>query len=179
LITEISDASRLDAELSRGRADPVDMGALLETLVTGYRATELPHAAQVVLSLDLDRPAIVPGMDERLGQVFRNLVDNALSFSPEKGTVHVRALRGENTLCVLIDDEGPGIAPENLDKVFDRFFTERPPEHGFGRNSGLGLAIAKQIVERHGGRIRGENRLSAEGNVTGARFVVELPLAAP
>jgi two-component system sensor histidine kinase ChvG len=177
LITEISDASRLDAELSRGRAEPVDLGALLELLVTGYRATESTRGVDVVLSLDLDRPAIVPGMDERLGQVFRNLVDNAISFSPDNGTVHVSARSGDRVLCVIIEDEGPGIAPENIDKVFDRFFTERPPEHGFGRNSGLGLAIAKQIVERHGGRIRAENRTAEDGGVAGARFLVELPLA--
>jgi two-component system sensor histidine kinase ChvG len=130
-----------------------------------------------VLSLDLDGPAIVQGLDERLGQVFRNLVDNAISFSPERGTVHIRAVRADSLVRVTIDDQGPGIATENLDKVFDRFFTERPPEHGFGRNSGLGLAIAKQIVESHAGRIRAENRTDDGGGVTGARFVVEIPLA--
>jgi two-component system, OmpR family, sensor histidine kinase ChvG len=182
LITEISDASRLDAELSRGHADPVDMGALLDTLVTGYRATELPRGVDVVLSLDLDRPAIVGGMDERLGQVFRNLVDNALSFSPDGGTIYVSAARTDGMVRVVIEDEGPGVAPENIEKVFDRFFTERPPEHGFGRNSGLGLAITKQIVERHGGRIRAENRMAGgpdagdEEKIAGARFIVELPV---
>jgi two-component system sensor histidine kinase ChvG len=133
----------------------------------------MPRGVDVVLSLDLDRPAIVQGLDERLGQVFRNLVDNAVSFSPDRGTVHVSARRTDHVLRVTVDDEGPGIAPENLDKVFNRFFTERPAEHGFGRNSGLGLAIARQIVESHGGRVWAENRADAAG----ARFVVELPLA--
>jgi len=179
LITEISDASRLDAELSRERAEPVDLGALLETLVTGYRATESPRGVDVVLSLDLEAPAIVQGLDERIGQVFRNLVDNAMSFSPDGGMVHLAASRVDRAVRVVIDDEGPGIAPENLESVFNRFFTERPAEHGFGRNSGLGLAIARQIVESHGGRIWAENRTDAEGAVIGARFVVDLPLAAP
>ena len=142
----------------------------------GYRATELPRGTDVVLTLDLERPPIVQGLDERLGQVFRNLVDNALSFSPDGGTVHLRAMRRDGVLRVMVDDEGPGIAPENIDKVFNRFFTERPAEHGFGRNSGLGLAIARQIVESHGGQIWAENRIGDDGNVAGARFVVELPL---
>ena len=90
--------------------------------------------------------------------------------------------RDGDPIVVTVEDEGPGIAPENLNKVFDRFFTERPPEHGFGRNSGLGLAITKQIVERHGGRIRAENRMAGgpddgdEGRIAGARFIVELPV---
>ena len=177
LISEISDASRLDAELSREHAESVDMALLLETLVTGYRATEIPRGVAVVISVDHDRPMIVQGLDQRLGQVFRNLVDNAISFSPERGTVHVNATVRDGILRVLVDDQGPGIPPDNMDKVFNRFYTERPAEHGFGRNSGLGLAIARQIVESHGGRIWAENRMSDDGGVAGARFIVELPLA--
>lgn len=177
LISEISDASRLDAELSREESTPVDMGHLLDLLVSAYRATERPRGVDVVLSLDLDRPAIVQGLDERLGQVFRNLVDNAMSFSPPNGTVTISAKRNDGMVRITVDDEGPGIPPENIDKVFNRFFTERPAEHGFGKNSGLGLAIAKQIVESHGGRIWAENCRNDAGEQCGARFVVELPVS--
>ena len=113
LISEISDASRLDAELSREHAESVDMALLLETLVTGYRATEIPRGVAVVISVDHDRPMIVQGLDQRLGQVFRNLVDNAISFSPERGTVHVNATARGGILRVLVDDQGPGIPPDN------------------------------------------------------------------
>jgi two-component system sensor histidine kinase ChvG len=109
--------------------------------------------------------------DERLGQVFRNLIDNAVSFSPEGGTVSIAATAEAGRARVSVEDDGPGIPPENLETIFDRFYTERPNDH-FGKNSGLGLSIARQITEAAGGRVWAENR---EGG--GARFIVELPLA--
>ncbi|HEY1615305.1 MAG TPA: stimulus-sensing domain-containing protein [Rhizomicrobium sp.] len=177
LITDISDASRLDAELSREKAAPVDLGRLLQTVVEIYALMPLPHDVRPTLSLDLPENSHVIGHDERLGQVFRNLIDNAVSFSPEGGEVRIgaRILNGRARVC--IEDEGPGIPPENLETIFNRFYTERPAEHGFGRNSGLGLSIARQIVEGMDGRIWAENRMADREASPGARFVVELPLA--
>jgi two-component system sensor histidine kinase ChvG len=172
LITDISDASRLDAELSRETAEPVDLKHLLATIVDIYRMLGLPR--RVTLDVDVPaKPVVVMGADERLGQVVRNLVDNAISFSPDEGRVRLRADTSDSRAQIVIEDEGPGIPPENVETIFQRFYTERPVEHGFGKNSGLGLSIARQIVTGLGGRIWAENR---EDSV-GARFVVELPLA--
>ena len=171
LITDISDASRLDAELSRETSEPVDLRHLLETIVEVYRYTEISKGVEIALDLDLPPGATVFGRDERLGQVFRNLIDNAVSFSPQGGTVTISARAEDGVARIFVDDQGPGIPPDNLETIFNRFYTERPPEHGFGKSSGLGLSIARQIVINTGGRIRAENR--AEG---GARFVVELPM---
>jgi two-component system, OmpR family, sensor histidine kinase ChvG len=173
LITDISDASRLDAELSRETGEPVDLTHLLQTIVEVYRLTELPRGIEIALTLDLPEHAIVIGRDERLGQIFRNLIDNAISFSPQNGTVSIAARAQDGNVRVRVEDEGPGIPPENLESVFKRFYTERPADQGFGKNSGLGLSIARQIAEGVGGRIWAENR----NDRSGARFIVELPLA--
>jgi two-component system, OmpR family, sensor histidine kinase ChvG len=190
LITDISDASRLDAEMARIERSPVDIGKLLGTIV--LMATEMGPADQpeIILSVqpvtkDRDplRNYLVLGHDSRLGQVFRNLIDNARSFTA-KGTkilVRVRRLGGE--VEVRVEDEGPGINPENLERIFERFYTDRP-EEAFGKNSGLGLAISRQIVEAHKGRIWAENRLGktneqGERAVLGARLIVRLPSVPP
>ena len=176
LITDISDASRLDAELSRESGEPVPVAHLLETIVEVYRATEISRGVNIALKLDIAPGTRVIARDERLGQVVRNLVDNAISFSPEGGTVTVRAHAEGRLVRMIVEDEGPGIPPDNLETIFNRFYTERPQGREFGSNSGLGLSIAKQVVERAGGRIWAENKLGPiEGS--GARFVVELPLA--
>ena len=177
LISDVSDASRLDAELSRETSGPVDIGLLLETITGVYQGMDTPRGVSLKLALDLTRQAIVEGLDERLGQVFRNLIDNAVSFSPDNGVVTVGATLAGNTVRAFVEDQGPGIAEENRERIFNRFYTERPPEHGFGKNSGLGLAIARQIVSGQGGRIAAENKFNADGSRAGARFVVELPLA--
>jgi two-component system sensor histidine kinase ChvG len=174
LITDISDASRLDAELSRESVEPVDIARLLETIAEVYRFMELPHGVTLALDLRLPPEAIVMGRDERLGQVVRNLIDNAVSFSPEGGVVTVSAWVEGFTLHITVEDNGPGIPPDNLETVFERFYTERPSEQGFGKNSGLGLSIARQIVTGLNGRIWAENRKTG-----GARFVVQLPWAHP
>jgi two-component system sensor histidine kinase ChvG len=171
LITDISDASRLDAELSRESSQPIDLRHLLETIVEVYGFTNLSERVPVRLRLDLPERATVLGRDERLGQVIRNLIDNAVSFSPDHSPVDISASAERGIARILVEDRGPGIPPENLESIFERFYTERPQEHGFGKNSGLGLSIARQIVISTGGRIWAENR---EGG--GARFVVELPL---
>ena len=173
LITDISDVSRLDAELSRETSEPVDIARLLETIVEIYNLTGMPHGVSLKAQIALPENARVLGRDERLGQIFRNLVDNALSFSPDGGTVTLDARELNGMAHISLEDEGPGIPPENLENVFNRFYTERPAAHGFGKNSGLGLSIARQIAEGVGGRIWAENVAEHRG----ARFVVELPLA--
>ncbi len=172
LITDISDASRLDAELSRESSEPVDLAHLLETVVEVYRFTEISRGVTIALENALPPRATVIGRDERLGQVLRNLIDNAVSFSPAGGEVLISARAQANIAIISVEDEGPGIPPDNLETIFKRFYTERPPDHGFGKNSGLGLSIVRQIVTGLGGRVFSENRQKG-----GARFVVELPLA--
>ena len=180
LITDISDASRLDAELQRQEAAPVDFAQMLEALVKA--ANEVPGDIAVTLRFEGGPPAAfkVPGHDSRLGQVVSNLIDNARSFSPAGGSVRLTCRKLKNEVEILIDDDGPGIRPEALEKIFERFYTDRPEDQGFGQNSGLGLSISKQIVEAHGGRIWVENRMvpaagGEEPKVLGARFHVRLP----
>ena len=177
LITDISNASRLDAELSRERPRPIDLNALIGDIVGVYATTKKPGQAKVELSSVADGLRVL-GRDGPLGQVFRNLIDNARSFSPAGGTVRVSAERSAadpNKAVVTVDDDGPGIPPENLETVFKRFYTSRPKGTAFGANSGLGLSIVRQIVEAHGGQAKALNRVDDEGAVIGARFVVELP----
>jgi two-component system sensor histidine kinase ChvG len=172
LITDISDASRLDAEMSREEQEPVEIARLLETIVEVYRTTG--HAREIALTVDLPTDATAIGRAERFGQIFRNLIDNAISFSPPEGIVRIGAEQRDHFVRVTVDDDGPGIPPDNLETIFNRFYTERSSEQGgFGKNSGLGLSIARQIATGAGGRIWAENR-----EPHGARFVVELPLTA-
>lgn len=182
LITDISDASRLDAELQRAQADLVDLGALLGTVAGMKNDVLKPGEARVEVMLPAagpkSRPMLVRGHDSRIVQVFNNLIDNAQSFSPEGGTVRVTAMPAGMRAEIRIEDDGPGIPDHALERIFERFYTDRP-DHGFGQNSGLGLAISKQIVEAHGGTIRAENILTASGGRAGARFVVSLPMTGP
>jgi len=182
LISDISDASRLDAELQRQDAAPVDIRRLLNTLATV--ANETSHSNNVRVQVRFEgNPQdsfSVPGHDSRLGQVVSNLLSNAQSFSTSGASVRVLCRRVKNNAIeIVIDDDGPGIRPGALEKIFDRFYTDRP-EQGFGQNSGLGLSISKQIVEAHGGRIWAENRAgkpnaSGDTPIAGARFIVRLP----
>ena len=177
LITDISNASRLDAELSRDRPRPIDLGVLLGDIATLYEQTAKPGDPVVRFSTALVEPGWINGRDGPLGQVFRNLIDNARSFSPTGGVVRVTLDREGPEVRpwrVRVEDEGPGIPPENLETVFERFYTSRPKGAAFGGNSGLGLSIARQIIEAHGGLIRAENRVR-EGRTAGAAFEVLLP----
>ncbi len=183
LISDISDASRLDAELQRQDAEPVDMVKLLTTVIDMQNGAPREHGVTAelkVVDAAQGRDAyLVLGHDSRLAQVITNLIDNARSFSPPGSVVKVTCKRVRNSVEILVDDTGPGIRPDAVDKIFDRFYTDRP-EQGFGQNSGLGLSISKQIVEAHNGRIKAENRMktvAGEARVTGARFVVRLPAA--
>jgi two-component system sensor histidine kinase ChvG len=177
LITDISDASRLDAELSRGHSEPINLTKLLDTIVDIYSGMDMPRSIRIRFAENSDRTTVVHGLATRLGQVFRNLIDNAISFSPDNGVVTVSVQAAGGHVRALVEDEGPGIAEDDLERIFGRFYTERPAEHGFGKNSGLGLAIARQIVASHGGRVWAENRYDKEGKRIGARLIVELPLA--
>jgi two-component system sensor histidine kinase ChvG len=180
LITDVSDASRLDAELQRQEAAPIDLIKLLTTVVAVANEVRGENNVRVTLTCEGDaRTLTVPGHDSRLAQVLNNLIDNARSFSPDGGTVRIACRRRREQVTIVVDDDGPGIRPDALEKIFDRFYTDRPHQ-GFGQNSGLGLSISRQIVEAHGGRIRAENRVgTADGSgapgVLGARFVIRLP----
>jgi two-component system sensor histidine kinase ChvG len=181
LISDISDASRLDAELQRQESTPVDFAKLLSTLVAVANEVKRDDGVTVTLRFEggVGRAFLVPGHDSRLGQIVDNLIENARSFSPPNGTVRVTCRRVKNNIEISVDDDGPGVRPDVLEKIFERFYTDRPHQ-GFGQNSGLGLSISKQIAEAHGGAIWVENRtgaLDADGvpTVLGARFVVRLP----
>jgi len=204
LISDISNASRLDAELARGEAGPVDVAALLRAVVSMAKESPRSNGARIELSIPARRGRgasadyFVLGHDSRLAQVVTNLIDNACSFSEPGGIVRVALARTttsaegeapEQHVVVTVDDDGPGIPPHALERIFERFYTDRPSQ-GFGQNSGLGLSISRQIVEAHGGRIWAANRPAEPAAVgagggeepeepvrhgAGARFVVELP----
>jgi two-component system sensor histidine kinase ChvG len=176
LISEISDASRLDAELSREKAQPVDLVGLVKALCDMFHDPDTEGATRIVLDTP-DTGLVVRGLEGPLAQVFRNIIENAMSFSPKGGELRVRAFAEGRKAVVTIEDQGPGIPDENLEVIFRRFYTSRPLSHGFGKNSGLGLSISRQIVEVHDGKISASNIRAEDGHVTGARFVVELPLA--
>jgi two-component system sensor histidine kinase ChvG len=181
LITDISDASRLDAELSRGELSPVALAPMLETLVDMHASAAADTAPRLTLALPQGpggRPELaVQGIEGRLVQVFRNLIENAISFSPPGGTITIAAQSGSGRIDVTIEDEGPGIPEGKLEAIFERFYSERPAGEKFGTHSGLGLSISKQIIETHHGRISAENRRDIAGRVLGARFTVSLPAA--
>ncbi|MDE2513287.1 MAG: stimulus-sensing domain-containing protein [Alphaproteobacteria bacterium] len=182
LISDISDASRLDADLARDEFVPVPLGKLLATLVQVNEAAAKEESPRLLLSLPGepgtpvgDLP--VPGIEGRLVQVFRNLIANAVSFSPPGSAIRIAARRDSRDVVVTIDDQGPGIPEGKFAAIFERFYSERPRGEKFGTHSGLGLSISKQIVDNHRGKIWAENRTDDRGQVLGARFVVRLPAA--
>ena len=181
LISDISDASRLDAELARSDARSVDLEILLGNLVEisrQIRSSKKP----VTVELAVERkPGVkagftVSGHDLRLGQIVTNLIENARSFVPvDSGRISVRLSRSRSRCIVVIEDNGPGIQAEDIDRIFERFYTDRPESEGFGQNSGLGLSISRQIAEAHGGTLKAENVVDQDGAVRGARFTLTLP----
>lgn len=185
LISDISDASRLDAELQRQDLDTVDIGRMLHTITSAQNDV---HSDETSIILDIAESARaanrlrLKGHDLRLGQVFTNLIDNARSFTPPRGQVRVSVRRDRDSILVTVEDDGPGIRSDAIERIFERFYTDRPSE-GFGQNSGLGLSISKQIVEAHSGQIWAENRMSSQPGSDGsrepigARFTVRLPAA--
>jgi two-component system, OmpR family, sensor histidine kinase ChvG len=177
LITDISDASRLDAELSRAEMAPVDIASMLQALAELHEATMGAEDPPLRLEIASYQHLVVTGIEGRLVQVWRNLISNAVSFSPEGGSIRIAAARAGDKVRVTVSDDGPGIPPEKLTDIFDRFYSERPAGEKFGTHSGLGLSISKQIVEAHGGSIVAANRTASDGRVLGAVFTVTLPAA--
>ena len=174
LISDVSDASRLDAELSRVTAEPVDVVPILKTL---QELDEATRDSENDPKLTVDAPAslMVWAVEDRLVQVLRNLVANAQSFSPPRGKIVLRAREAVGMVEISVEDEGPGIPDGNLEHVFERFYSERPKGEKFGQHSGLGLSISRQIVEALRGQIAAENRRGIGNRLLGARFVVRLP----
>lgn len=185
LISDISDASRLDAELARNDAKPVDLEVLLSSLVDvsrQIRNSKKPVELDYIIDQKPGTKArfVVSGHDLRLGQIVTNLIENARSFVPEiGGKITVKLSRTRGRCLVQIEDNGPGIRAEDIDRIFERFYTDRPEGESFGQNSGLGLSISRQIAEAHGGTLRAENIIDpASGRVLGARFILALPVEA-
>jgi len=182
LISDISDASRLDAELARVDAGSVDLEILLRDLIDVSRQIR-NRKKEVQIEFAIERKPgvktrfVVNGHDLRIGQVVTNLIENARSFVPEHdGKITVRLVRTRSRCIVYIEDNGPGIQAENIDRIFERFYTDRPESEGFGQNSGLGLSISRQIAEAHGGSLRAENIIDPESEkLLGARFILALP----
>jgi two-component system sensor histidine kinase ChvG len=179
LISDISNASRLDAELSRDEIETIDVAKMLGMLVDFYAVGDDVNASTapaVVLEPLPEGPLAVMGVEVRIVQVLQNLISNALSFSPPGGKVRIGVRFEKGFLVLSVEDDGPGIPENKAQALFDRFYTERPKSEKFGTHSGLGLSISKQIIEAHRGKIWAENRKDDDGRVVGARFVVMLPL---
>ncbi len=182
LISDISRASKVDASLARDTAQTVKAYDILANIAEFYQQTRSGDGADIVC----DRPSDAAGelyirvFETPFAQVLRNLIDNALTFSPPDGTVRLSADWNmddkKRPITIMVEDDGPGIPPNNMETIFERFYTERPKGAQFGSHSGLGLAICRQIVEAHKGEIYAENRLDGEASV-GARFIIRLPKA--
>ncbi len=172
LISDISEASRLDAQLSRAKFDPVDLGAMLAAMADERTARGVERDIRLRFDAPIGPMPRVMGEGARLERVFANLIDNAISFSPDGGTVALSLIASGEMLEVRVEDEGPGVPEEAREAIFRRFHTDRPEGEEFGKHSGLGLAIARTIVEGHQGTIGAETR---EDRMRGARFVVRLP----
>lgn len=184
LISDISDASRLDAELARTDSTPVDLRVLLGNLVDISRQIRNGRkAVEIDLAVDAKgakQDFIVNGHDLRLGQIITNLIENARSFVPDDGgRISIRLSQSRGRVNVTVEDNGPGIQAEDIDRIFERFYTDRPEGESFGQNSGLGLSISRQIAEAHNGTLRAENIVDTNGTVKGARFVLSLPAGEP
>nr|WP_244392240.1 sensor histidine kinase [Bartonella clarridgeiae] len=184
LITDISDASRLDAELARETAKIVDMSSLLKSLIQAIREV---HCNKQNIDINFNiiprtngKPYLIVGHELRLGQVISNLIENARSFVPRKnGKICITMKNNASNLILTVEDNGPGIRSENIERIFERFYTDRPSKDAFGQHSGLGLAISQQIIEAHNGTLTAENIVDPKfkKEKTGARFIITLPLA--
>jgi two-component system sensor histidine kinase ChvG len=172
LISEIADASRVDAELSRARFEPIDLGALVGSLVAAWEERGQTAGVRIAFARPRIGTATVLGEDMRLARAIDNLIDNAISFSPRGGIVEVGVARIGNEVYVRVEDQGPGVPEQAREEIFERFQSYRPDKESFGRHSGLGLAIAKAIVEGHDGSITALDR--ADGQ-SGARFLIRVP----
>ncbi len=172
LITDISELSRLDARLARARFEPVDLGKIVAVIIADHEARSCDLDVAIAFARPLDTIAMVNGDPSQLTRVIENLLGNAISFSPPKGLVQIAATRDDGHVQIMIDDEGPGIPEHSRDAVFERFHSDRPEGETFGQHSGLGLSIARTIIEGHGGAITATGRGSG---LAGARLIVRLP----
>jgi two-component system sensor histidine kinase ChvG len=172
LIVDIAETSRLDAELSRARFEPVDLGAMIESLMAMWE----PRAEAAGVALAFARPrrgtVLIMGAESRLARVLDNIVDNAISFAPPGSLVEIAATAVDDEVLVTVEDEGPGVPENKRQAIFNRFHSIRPESEAFGGHSGLGLAIARAIVDGHGGAIMVEDRHDGR---SGARFVIRFP----
>jgi len=174
LVGDIAEASRMDAQLSRATFRVIDLGVMLTRMIRAYEMRGVDNGVRLRLDPPpFQMPSIV-GEEQRLARVFENLIANGISFSPEGGTVRIGLTADTDWATVSVEDEGPGVPPDEREPVFRRFHSHRPPGEDFGKHSGLGLAIARSILEGHNGTIMIEDR---PDGATGARFVVRLPLA--
>ena len=176
LISDISDASRLGAELARAERRKVDLLELARTLAEIHRATRGEDGPVVEVRTAGDGPWVVRCVEDRIGQVMRNLLANAVSFSPPRGHITVGLRQAGTNVEMSVEDEGPGVPEEKREAVFTRFYSQRPEAEPFGTHSGLGLPISRQIAEAHGGTLAVENQRGADGAVQGARFTLTLPV---
>ena len=174
LIGDISEAARTDAELARARFEPVDLGPLIEQLVGSWENRREKGDARLAFARPRMETAVVMGDAGRLVRAIDNIIDNAISFSPPGGLVEIAAARVGDDVRIRIDDEGPGVPEDLREAIFNRFHSVRPEHEDFGRHSGLGLAIARAIVEGHNGEIDVQDRDDAP---SGARFTIRLPVA--
>jgi len=172
LITDISEASRVDAQLTRTRFEPIDLGEMIENLLASREASGVNKGREIAFARPRRGVAMVLGEGTRLERVINNLLDNAISFSPENGLVQIFATRTQDTINLRIADQGPGVPESEREAIFRRFHTVRPLDEGFGEHSGLGLAIARTIIEGHQGRITVHDREDGE---QGACFEISLP----
>ncbi len=177
LITDIAEASRVDSDISKADTKHFDAIELLAQIIGAYRPTALQRQVRIELFADPTDTCMLNGVPSRMVQVVRNLLDNALSFSPRDGVIGVTMQPMPGQLHIAITDQGPGIPPDRLDKIFDRFYTDRPSGEKFGLHSGLGLSISRQVIVAMGGTLQAENIIGADGKITGARFIITLPRA--
>jgi two-component system sensor histidine kinase ChvG len=172
LISEIAEVSRLDAELTRARFEPIDLARMIESLLPGWEPRATERDVRIAFARPRIESAVVMGEESRLARAIDNIVDNAISFSPNGGLVEIAAVGVEDEVLLTIEDEGPGVSAEVREAIFNRFHSMRPESEEFGKHSGLGLAIAKATIEGHDGRISVEDRHDGR---SGARFVIHLP----
>ena len=174
LINDVGEAARTDAELARARFEPVDLGPLIQGIVSGWEDRRVTGNVRIAFARPRRESTLVMGEPARLARAIDNIIDNAISFSPRGGLVEIAAIHVGDNILVRIDDEGPGVPAELREAIFNRFHSVRPKNENFGRHSGLGLAIARAIVEGHDGEIDVEDRDDAP---SGARFTIKLPAA--
>ena len=177
LITDISDSSRLDAELSREKFEAIDIESLLLAFHQLRKFQKRFEQKSLTLNIEKgEKQLLILGHESRIVQVIDNIVNNAITFAPVNSNINISVSADAADVKITIDDEGPGIPENKLDAIFERFYSERPAAEKFGLHSGLGLSICKQIVEAHNGKIFAKNRTGYQNDITGARFIITLPI---